>query len=104
MPAFQEVLDNPAKVTMLLLCIFGAGFMDLVFDRADCRKIPGARAKHIVRVRLGEGQSVQEFPDQVGDDPFFGEAPFGDAKKDRASHVPVHGFQNQAALLRNWEE
>jgi hypothetical protein len=92
MPAFQEVLDNPARVTMLLLCIFGAGFMiwfltGLIAERSR------ARAKHIVRVRLGEGQSVQEFPDQVGDDPFFGEAPFGDAKKDRASHVPVHGFR-----------
>jgi hypothetical protein len=91
MPAFQRVLDDPTKVTMLLLCIFGAGFMiwflgGLIAERSR------AHARHIVRVKLGEGQSVQEFPGQAGADPFLDEGPFGDSQSDRTSHLPVHGF------------
>jgi hypothetical protein len=92
MPAFQEVLASPAKVTMLLLCIFATGFMvwflgGLIAERSR------AHARYIVRIKLGEGESAEAFPDQAGTEPFLDETPFEASQIDRASHFPVHGFR-----------
>jgi hypothetical protein len=92
MSAFQGLIDNPVKITMLLLCILGTAFMIwfLVGLLADQHR---EHARYIIRFKLGEGRSVETLPDQVDDETFLDEARRDNLQTDRTSHFPVHGFR-----------
>jgi hypothetical protein len=92
MSGFQEVIDNPVKIMMLLLCILGAGFMlwFLVGLIADQRR---EQARYVIRFQLGEDRPVEALKDRVDDESFLDEARLSKLQPDRTSHFPVQGVR-----------
>jgi hypothetical protein len=91
MPTFLTVFADPAKATMLLICVVGVGFMIwfLVGLFTDLTKV---RTKYVVRFKLGDQRSSAAFASQLSDEAFVEGARLDAAsfhQLDRVSHVPV---------------
>jgi hypothetical protein len=91
MPALLMVVTDPAKVAMLLICLFGAAFMlwFLVGLYADWRRM---HATYVMRFKFGEAQSDLTRRNPLCDDLPFEEASY-DTLTERTSHHPVQGFR-----------
>ncbi len=91
MPTFLSLVDDPAKVTMLLICIVGVGFMNwfLVGLFTDLTKV---HTKYVLRFKLGDERSSAAFANQLSDEVFVEGARLDAARfhqPDHVRHVPV---------------